>query len=132
MKEKDLCISTGLSRDLIKEIREAYDEGLHFTRTESTNPEDMWEVEWTETGVKALRVNLGIQEHEVLAFPAKKRGKVFHKYKNPRTLGVHIDGELHTVICRDSSKFAIGMPVDIRWDGARWVIVRHPRFNGKY
>jgi hypothetical protein len=24
------------------------------------------------------------------------------------------------------------MPVDVRWDGARWTVVRHPRFNGKY
>ena len=49
-----------------------------------------------------------------------------HYYK------VMIDGKECNVLCRDSVKFGIGMPVDVRWDGARWVVVRHPRFNGKY
>jgi hypothetical protein len=43
-----------------------------------------------------------------------------------------IDGKQNTVLCKESFKFGIGMPVDVRWDGARWVVVRHPRFIGKY
>jgi hypothetical protein len=62
----------------------------------------------------------------------EKRGTVYCKYQNPRVLGVMIEGKQENVLCRDSAKFGIGMPVDIRWDGSRWVVSRHPRFLGKY
>lgn len=122
----------GLSRDLLKELRSSYTEGLHWSRIESRKPSHLWEVEWSEEGIALLRENLGIKEEEKIASPERKRGTVFAKYKNPRVIGVVIEGKEHTVLCRDSLKFGIGMPVDVRWDGARWVVVRHPRFNGKY
>jgi hypothetical protein len=132
MKEKALSLAFGLSRDLLKELRSSYTEGLHWSRIESRKPSHLWEVEWSEEGIALLRENLGIKEEEKIASPEKKRGTVFAKYKNPRVIGVLIEGKEHTVLCRDSLKFGIGMPVDVRWDGARWVVVRHPRFNGKY
>lgn len=132
MKEKALSLALGLSRDLLKELRSSYEEGLHWSRIESRKPQTLWEVEWTDIGVSLLRENLGIKEEEQVAAPEKKRGTVFCKYKNPRVIGVMIEGKQHTVLCRESLKFGIGMPVDVRWDGARWVVVRHPRFNGKY
>ena len=132
MKEKALSLALGLSRDLLKELRSSYEEGLHWSRIESRKPQTLWEVEWTDIGVSLLRENLGIKQEEQVASPEKKRGTVFCKYKNPRVIGVMIEGKQHPVLCRESVKFGIGMPVDVRWDGARWVVVRHPRFNGKY
>jgi len=132
MKEKALSLAFGLSRDLLKELRSSYEEGLHWRRIESRKPAHLWEVEWSDEGIALLRENLGIKPEEQIASPEKKRGTVYCKYKNPRVIGVVIDGQQHNVLCRDSVKFGIGMPVDVRWDGARWVIVRHPRFNGKY
>ena len=132
MKEKALSLAFGLSRDLLKELRSSYTEGLHWSRIESRKPSHLWEVEWSKEGIALLRENLGIKEEEKIASPERKRGTVFAKYKNPRVIGVLIEGKEHTVLCRDSLKFGIGMPVDVRWDGARWVVVRHPRFNGKY
>lgn len=132
MKEKALSLALGLSRDLLKELRSSYEEGLHWSRIESRKPQTLWEVEWTDIGVSLLRENLGIKPEEVIASPAQKRGTVFCKYKNPRVIGIMIDGKQETALCRESLKFGIGMPVDVRWDGARWVVVRHPRFNGKY
>lgn len=132
MKEKALSLAFGLSRDLLKELRSSYTEGLHWSRIESRKPSHLWEVEWSEEGISLLRENLGIAKEEVIASPERKRGSVYKKFKNPRVIGVVIDGKEHNVLCRDSLKFSIGMPVDVRWDGARWVIVRHPRFNGKY
>jgi hypothetical protein len=132
MKEKALSLALGLSRDLLKELRSSYEEGLHWSRTESRKPSHLWEVEWSDIGVSLLRENLGIKPEEVVTPPAQKRGTVFCKYKNPRVIGVMIEGKQETALCRESLKFGIGMPVDVRWDGARWVVVRHPRFNGKY
>ena len=132
MKEKALSLALGLSRDLLKELRTSYEEGLHWSRTESRKPAHLWEVEWSELGVSLLRENLGIAKEEFVVSPDTKRGTVFCKFKNPRVLGVIIEGKQHNVLCRESLKFGIGMPVDVRWDGARWVVVRHPRFNGKY
>jgi hypothetical protein len=132
MKEKALSLALGLSRDLLKELRTSYEEGLHWSRIESRKPQILWEVEWTDIGVSLLRENLGIKEDEEVTAPEKKRGTVYCKFKNPRVIGVLIEGKQHSVLCRESVKFGIGMPVDVRWDGARWVVVRHPRFNGKY
>lgn len=132
MKEKALSLAFGLSRDLLKELRSSYTEGLHWKRVESRKPSHLWEVEWSDEGVALLRENLGIAKDETIASPEKKRGTVYCKFKNPRVIGVMIDGKEHNVLCRESVKFGIGMPVDVRWDGARWVVVRHPRFNGKY
>jgi hypothetical protein len=132
MKEKALSLALGLSRDLLKELRTSYSEGVHWSRIESRKPAHLWEVEWTEDGITLLRENLGIKPEEVVASPDNKRGTVYAKFRNPRIIGVMIDGKECNVLCRDSVKFGIGMPVDVRWDGARWVVVRHPRFNGKY
>lgn len=132
MKEKAMCIALGLSRDLVKELRSSYEKGLHWDKVESKKPEHLWEIEWTEIGVSLLRETLGINPEESVSSPEKKRGTVYCKYKNPRVLGVMLEGKENTVICRDSAKFGVGMPVDVRWDGGRWVVVRHPRFNGKY
>ena len=132
MKEKELSIALGLSRDLIKELRSSYTNGLHWEKVPSRKPETLWEVRWTDEGVALLRENLGIKLEEKISPPEKKRGTVYCKFRNPRVIGVLIDGSQHNVLCRESLKFGIGMPVDVRWDGARWVVVRHPRFNGKY
>ena len=135
MKEKDLSIAIGLSRDMLKEVRDTYVQGKHWNKVESRKPEQLWEVEWTEEGILELKKNLGFQEPEVVAVPDRKKGKVVRKYNNPRVIGVVLDDEPdkeHNVLCRESNKFILKMPVDVRWDGARWVVVRHPRFNGKY
>jgi hypothetical protein len=132
MKEKALSLALGLSRDLLKELRTSYEEGVHWSRIESRKPSHLWEVEWSENGIALLRENLGIAKEETVSSPEQKRGTVFCKFKNPRVIGVMIEGKQHNVLCRESLKFGIGMPVDVRWDGARWVVVRHPRFNGKY
>jgi hypothetical protein len=132
MKEKALSLALGLSRDLLKELRTSYEEGVHWSRTESRKPSHLWEVEWSDNGIALLRENLGIAKEETIAAPERKRGTVYCKYRNPRIIGVMIEGQQHSVLCRESVKFGIGMPVDVRWDGARWVVVRHPRFNGQY
>lgn len=135
MKEKDLSIAIGLSRDMLKSIRDSYKQIKHWIKIESRKPEQLWEVEWTEEGIKELKKNIGFQEPEVVALPERKTGKVVRKFNNPRVIGVVLDSEPeveHNVLCRESNKFIINMPVDVRWDGARWCIVRHPRFVGKY
>jgi hypothetical protein len=135
MKEKDLSIAIGLSRDMLKEIRDTYEQGVHWNKIESRKPEQLWEVEWTDKGVSLLKKNIGFKEPEVIKSPEKKNGKVVRKYNNPRVIGVVLDDQPdkeHNVLCRESNKFLINMPVVVRWDGARWCIVRHPRFVGKY
>jgi hypothetical protein len=135
MKEKDLCIAIGLSREMFKEIRDLYEQGVHWNKIPTNRPEQLWEVNWTEEGIKLLKKNLGFNEPEQVALPERKKGKVVRKYTNPRIIGVVLDDEPekeHNVLCRESNKFNVNMPVEVRWDGARWCIVRHPRFNGKY
>lgn len=133
MKEKELCVSLGISREQLKAIRAAATEGLHYTRIESKKPKHLWEVRWTENGVHLVQSSLGMNPvEEKVERVGEKRGTVYCKYQNPRVLGVLIDGKQENVLCRDSGKFGIGMNVDIRWDGSRWVVSRHPRFVGKY
>lgn len=135
MKEKDLSVAIGLSRDMLKEIRDTYEQGTHWKKIESRKPEQLWEIEWTEEGIKTLKKNIGFQEPEMVALPDRKKGKVVRKYTNPRIIGIVLDDEPdkeHNVLCRESNKFNLNMPVEVRWDGARWCILRHPRFNGKY
>lgn len=132
MKEKQLSISLGLSRDFMKEIRSSYKEGKHWIRIESKKPKHLWEIQWTQEGIQTLVNNLGIKPEEKVEPPAEVQGIVAGKYKNTRLLKVLIDGKENNVICRDSTKFGIGMDVYIKWDGVRWCVVRHPRFKGKY
>jgi len=130
MKEKALSLALGLSRDIMKELRSSYNEGIDWYKVESRKPQHLWEIEWTEEGIDKLKANIGFEEPEDIQIPEQKRGTVYAKYKNPKVLGVMIDGENFNALCKDSGKFHIGMPVDLRWDGARWCVLRHPRFNG--
>jgi hypothetical protein len=135
MKEKELSIAIGLSRDILKEIRSSYEQGKHWNKIPSKKPEQLWEIDWSEEGIKKLKKNIGFNKSEQIASPEVKTGKVVRKYVNPRVIGIVLDDEPnkeHNVLCRDSNKFIVNMPVEVRWDGARWCIVRHPRFNGKY
>jgi hypothetical protein len=132
MKEKQLSIALGLTRDILKEFRESYIEGVDWKKVESRKPQHLWEVEWSDEGIAKLKDNIGFKETEKITAPEVKRAIVFNKFKNPKVMGVTIDGVFHNVLCKDSSKFHKGMPVDVRWDGNRWCVVRHPRFNGKY
>ena len=58
MKEKALSLALGLSRDLLKELRSSYEEGLHWSRIESRKPQTLWEVEWTDAGVAKVKENI--------------------------------------------------------------------------
>lgn len=135
MNEKELSIALGISRDMFKEIRGSYKEGKDWSRIKSNKAQKFWEIEWTPEGIEALKVNLGLNKDQPVETPSNMKGKVVRKYVNPRIIGIVLDNEPdkeHNVLCRDSNKFNLHMPVDVRWDGARWCIVRHPRFNGKY
>lgn len=132
MKEKELSLALGLSRDILKELRSSYIEGTDWAKKESRKPQSMWEVEWTEEGVAKLKDNIGFKETDKLSLPEKKRAVVFSVFKNPKVIGITIDGTQYNALCKDSSKFHKGMHVDVRWDGNRWCVIRHPRFHGKY
>lgn len=132
MKEKELSIVLGLSRDLIKELRSSYKEGEDWSRIESKKPQTLWEVNWTDEGVNKLKMNLGIDPLKPMESPSEKKGIVKGNCKNIRLLRVLIDGKEHNVICRDNTKFRTGMDVTVKWDGSRWCVVKHPRYNGKY
>ena len=135
MKEKDLSIAIGLSRDMLKDLRSFFDSKKHWFKVESKKPEQLWEIEWTPEGIKELKKKIGFNKSEPISAPEIKTGKVVRKFVNPRVIGIVLDDEPdkeHNVLCRDSNKFIKDMPVEVRWDGARWCIVRHPRFNGKY
>jgi hypothetical protein len=106
---------------------------LHWTRVESKKPQHLWEVRWTDVGIEELKKKVGMNEStEIKPEATVKEGTVQGKFKNQKMLSVLIDGKRENVLCRDSSKFGIGMNVKIRWDGVRWCIARHPRFVGKY
>jgi len=133
MTEKDLAISLGVSREQIKGIRDNCIEGRHFTRKESKKPRHLWEISWTDEGVKYVMDSIGLDHKQEAPAPVgDKRGTVYSKFMNVRCLGVLIDGKQETVLCKDNRKFGIGMPVSVRWDGSRWVVSRHPRYAGKY
>lgn len=134
MNEKDLCLTLGFSRENLKEIRAKFEEGVHYVRIESRKPKHLWSVEWTDAGVDALRDELGLQPKKAdeVEKPKAVTGTVHAKFKNPRILGVMVEGRTHNVLCRDSAKFGIGMDVELKWDGLRWCVSKHPRFSGKY
>ena len=133
MNEKELSITLGLSREILKEMRTGFTRDLHWIRVESKKPEHLWEVRWTDTGISELKSKVGINESsEIKPEETIKEGTVHKKFKNQKMIAVLIDGKPENVLCRDSSKFGIGMQVKIRWDGVRWCVMRHPRFEGKY
>ena len=132
MKEKELSVAVGLSRDILKGVRTLFEEGKCWKKIPSLKPENLWQIQWTPEGILLLREHLGLKPTEVVESPKQASGTVSAKHRNPRIISVLIEGKEHSVLCRESNKFGLGMPVDVRWDGARWTVVRHPRFNGKY
>ena len=127
-----MCIAFGISRDIVKDIRGEFIENVHWETIPTKKPKNLWQIRWSEDGIAALRKRLGMTPQETVLAPVKLTATVYCKFRNPRVIGVMVNGKEESVLCRDSSKFGIGMPVDVRWDGARWAVVRHPRFNGKY
>jgi len=132
MKEKDLSVALGLTRDVLKKMRSEYAEGEDWVRIPSKKPKNLWEVQWTDKGLEKLRDVVGVVADEEIVPPAMYKGKVVARFQNPRWIQVDFDGIRHAVLCRDNQKFVAGMPVWARWDGGKWVVVRHPRFPGKY
>jgi hypothetical protein len=132
MKEKELCIVLGLSRTQMRELRSQYSEGEDWVVIPSKRPKNLWEVQWTDAGVEKLRDTIGVKDTEALIPPTTYKAIVVGRFPNPRILQVEMQGNKHNVLCRDNKKFKAGMPVWLRWDGARWVVARHPRFEGKY
>lgn len=133
MNEKELSITLGLSREILKEIRAEFKRDVHWTRVESKKPEHLWEVRWTDVGISELKNKVGMNDSsEIKPEETTKEGTVNGKFKNQKMLSVLIDGKQANVLCRDSSKFGLGMHVKVRWDGVRWCVARHPRFVGKY
>jgi hypothetical protein len=132
MKEKQLSLALGLSRDVLKKMRSDYSEGVDWNRIESRKPKSMWEVQWTEEGIKKLKDTVGLKEEEKVENPKIFQGTVVRRFLNKRMLQVKIEDKEESVLCRDNTKFTQNMPVWVKWDGRHWVINRHPRFNGKY
>lgn len=132
MKEKELCIALGLSRTQMRELRQKYAEGEDYVVIPSKRPKNLWEVQWTEKGVEKLRDTVGVKEAEELVPPTTYKATVVARFPNPRILQVEMQGAKHNVLCRDNTKFKAGMTVWLRWDGSRWVVARHPRFEGRY
>lgn len=71
MKEKALSVALGLSRDILKELRSSYTEGVDWNKIPSKKPENLWEVQWTEEGINNLKANLGFKEQEKIV-PQKR------------------------------------------------------------
>jgi hypothetical protein len=132
MKEKELCIVLGLSRTQMRELRLQHKEGNDWIVVPSKRPKNLWEVKWTDEGVDKLKGTIGVKETEVLVPPTIYKANVIGRFPNPRILQVEMQGVKHNVLCRDNKKFRAGMPVWLKWDGTRWVVSRHPRFDGRY
>lgn len=132
MKEKELSVALGLTRDVLKQMRSKYAEGEDWVRVPSNKPKNLWEVQWTENGLRKLRETIGVVPEEEIVPPSMHKGKVVSRFTNKHWLQAEFSGVKHNVFCRDNTKFTAGMPVWAKWDGGRWVVVRHPRFFGKY
>ena len=132
MKEKDLSVALGLTRDVLKKMRSEYAEGEDWVRIPSKKPKNLWEVQWTDKGLEKLRDVVGVVPEEEIVPPAMHKGKVIARYPNQRFIQVELQGAKHVVLCRDNTKFVKDMPVWLRWGGNSWVVARHPRFPGKY
>jgi hypothetical protein len=132
MKEKDLSISLGLTREVLKDLRSKFVEGEDWMRVECNKPKHLWNVEWSLDGIDKLKAEVGFKPEEEITKCGESKGVIKGRYKNSRIVQVEIDGKDVNVVCRDNSKFIAGMPVWIKWDGSRWAVSRHPRFNGKY
>ncbi len=132
MNEKELCIALGITRKLMKELRSSFEEFKHWQRIPSRKPERLWEIEWTLEGVSLLKNQLGLKKEEQIEHPKIITGKVYAKFNNKHIIQVMVDGKKENVICKDNSKFIPNMEVKIRWDGFRWCVIRHPKYQGKY
>lgn len=132
MNEKELCIALGITRKLMKELRSSFEEFKHWQRIPSRKPERLWEIEWTLEGVSLLKNQLGLKKEEQIEYPKIITGKVYAKFNNKHIIQVMVDGKKENVICKDNSKFIPNMEVKIRWDGFRWCVIRHPKYQGKY
>lgn len=132
MKDKELAIALGVTRKMLRELRTSFEEFKHWAKIPSRKPENLWEIEWTDEGVTMLKQHLGLKIEEPIKSPELLKGKVFAKFNNKHIIQVLINEQKHNVICKDNTKFIPNMEVDVKWDGSRWCVVRHPRFNGKY
>lgn len=132
MKEKELSLALGLTRDVLKKMREQYSEGEDWVRVPSKKPKNLWEVQWTDRGLEKLRDVIGVVSDEEIVPPSMHKGTVLARFSNKNWIQAEFSGAKHNVFCRDNNKFTKGMPVWAKWDGGRWVVVRHPRFEGKY
>lgn len=133
--DRELSDLTGISRAKLKQIREELQVGVHWYKEPSKRPEKMWEVKWTPEGVKAFKAKAGLKDEEpVEAVPHNELDGVVQRndWANSRIITVSAGDRLFNAMCRDAKMFRMGMPVRIRQDGERWVVARHPRFQGKY
>ena len=136
MNERELSEKLGLSREVLKEMRSKYTEGVHFERVASKRPQKLWEVKWTEAGYNELMKSVGLTDTETKKVAEEPifsaTGKVTGKFNNRRLVQCEVDGKQHMVLVRDSDYFTIGMEVPLRRDGDRLVASKHPRKPGRW
>lgn len=133
--DRQLSDLTGISRAKLKQFREELNEGVHWFKIKSNRPEKLWEVNWTPEGVKAFKDKAGLKDEEVVeAVPHNEAEGVVSRndWVNTRVITVKVGEHSVNAMCRDAKMFRMGMLVKIRQDGDKWVVARHPRFQGKY
>lgn len=133
--DKQLSDLTGISRAKLKELREGLEQGKHWFKEPSKRPEKLWEVKWTPEGVAAFKAKAGLKEEETVepvSLPEVEGVVERNDWANTRIITVKAGERSVNAMCRDAKMFRMGMPVRIRQDGEKWVVARHPRFQGKY
>jgi hypothetical protein len=135
MTDKELEMSTGLTRAMIKEYRSKMEEGVHWVREPSKRPQKLWPIKWTEAGLAKLKEMTELKPDE----PIEKievqeaEGVVMRNdYPNVRLLLVNLGESDVTAFCKDARMFKRGMKVKIKNEGDRWTVAKHPRFFGRY
>lgn len=135
MTDKELEMSTGLTRAMIKEYREKMLEGIDWVREPSKRPQKLWPIKWTQAGLEKLALMTKMREDEQIekVEMVEKEGVIERNdYPNTRILLVDLGGDKVTAFCKDARMFRRGMKVKVRNEGDRWAVAKHPRFQGKY
>jgi len=120
VEQQKLAKDLGVTARDLQARRKKLLEGFHYVKAGKS-------YRWTEEGGDQVMFDMGLLPHPP-SHVAEVSGKV---PRNQRLVNARVMGEEYLVKVKDNSMYSKRFLFPVKWDGAGFYAVRHPRVRGR-
>jgi len=120
VEQQKLAKDLGVTARDLQVRRKRLQEGFHYRESGRS-------YKWTDEGRDQVMFDMGLLPHPP-SHVAEVSGKL---PRNQRLVNAKVMGEEYLVKVKDNGKYSKRFLFPVKWDGAGFYAVRHPRIRGK-